>query len=86
MRAPPAVTRSFISFRQEGVTRHLVHALGRRGHRDSSPSSQDKCDVFVELSVLLAQRQNRNADDREDEVQPLHVAVRAGGHATNACC
>jgi hypothetical protein len=37
------------------------------------------CDVFVELSALLAQGQDGYADDRQDAVQPLHVTMQADG-------
>jgi hypothetical protein len=43
-------------------------------------ATQDECDVFVELSaLLLAQGEHSNADDRQDELQPLHVPMQADG-------
>jgi hypothetical protein len=34
---------------------------------------KNRGDVFIDLSVLSAQGHHRNADNREDEPQPLHV-------------
>src|SRR5687767_1937359 len=42
-------------------------------------ATQDECDVFVEFSVSPAQRQDGNADDRNDELQPLHVVMQPDG-------
>jgi hypothetical protein len=40
-------------------------------------TTQGECDVFVELSVLPPQCENSNADDRQDQPQPLHVMMQA---------
>jgi hypothetical protein len=46
---------------------------------------QNRGDVFIEVRVLRLQREDGNADDGDDELQPPHVLAHADGELLIQC-